>query len=414
MSKKNITEIVKPKLWIVTEVFYPDQTSTAYIMSKIANKMTEKYEVHVITTDTLYQQNSKISENYFKLEEAIEVVRIKSGSLNKNNLIQRSIRLFILSNLLYNELKRRISSNEKVFIVTNPAPLLLKCAKLKKKKNILLNILIHDVFPENTIPAGIIRSRNSFLFKLLSCRFNKAYGMADKLIVLGRDMKEVVGQKVLKSKQRPDITIIENWGDVDNIIPFINKPELLDNRHKNGFLTIQYAGNIGRVQGLDSFLELFSYSNNKQLVLDLWGDGALAGSLKELVATKGLNSRVNFYGNYSRDEQNIVLNSMDIALVTLSDGMFGLGVPSKTYNILSAGKPILFIGDLNSEIALLIREESIGFCFSPNDKKGIIDFLNGLTPSYFPLLAEMGNRARIVAENKYSENSILNKFLETL
>jgi hypothetical protein len=28
---------------------------------------------------------------------------------------------------------------------------------------------------------------------------------------------------------------------------------------------------------------------------------------------------------------------MDIALVTLSDGMFGLGVPSKTYNILSAG-----------------------------------------------------------------------------
>jgi len=414
VNKKNVTERVKPKLWIVTEIFYPDQTSTAYILSKIANKMTEKYEVHVITTDTLYQKNSKISENYFKLEEAIEVVRIKSGSLNKNSLIQRSIRLFILSNLLYNELKRRVSSNEKVFIVTNPAPLLLKCANLKKKKNILLNILIHDVFPENTIPAGIIRSRNSFLFKLLSCRFNKAYGMADKLIVLGRDMKEVVEQKVLKSKHRPAITIIENWGDVDNIIPFVNKPELLDNRHQNGFLTIQYAGNIGRVQGLDSFLELFSYSNNKQLVLDLWGDGALTGSLKELVDTKGLNSRVNFYGNYSRDEQNIVLNSMDIALVTLSDGMFGLGVPSKTYNILSAGKPILFIGDLNSEVALLIREESIGFCFSSYDKKGIIDFLNGLTPSYFPQLAEMGNRARIVAENKYSENSILNKFLETL
>ena len=409
----NETE-VKPKLWMVTELFYPDQTSTAYILSKIANKMTEKYEVHVITTDIPYQQNSKISENYFKLEEAIEVVRIKSGSLNKNNLIQRFIRLFMLSNLLYNELKRRVSSNEKVFIVTNPAPLLLKCAKLKKKKNILLNILIHDVFPENTIPAGIIRSRNSFLFKLLSCRFNKAYGMADKLIVLGRDMKEVVEQKVLKSKQRPDITIIENWGDVDNIIPFLNKPELLDNRHQNGFLTIQYAGNIGRVQGLDSFLELFSYSNNKQLVLDLWGDGALAGSLKELVDTKGLNSRVNFYGNYSRDEQNIVLNSMDIALVTLSDGMFGLGVPSKTYNILSAGKPILFIGDLNSEVALLIREESIGFCFSSDDKKGIIDFLNGLTPSYFPQLAEMGNRARIVAEKKYSERTILNKFLETV
>ncbi len=73
--------------------------------------------------------------------------------------------------------------------------------------------------------------------------------MADKLIVLGRDMKEVVGQKVLKSKQRPDIPIIENWGDVDNIIPFINKPELLDNRHKNGFLTIQYAETLVECKG---------------------------------------------------------------------------------------------------------------------------------------------------------------------
>jgi hypothetical protein len=62
----------------------------------------------------------------------------------------------------------------------------------------------------------------------------------------------------------------------------------------------------------------------------------------------------------------------------------------------------------------LIREESIGFCFSPNDKKGIIDFLNGLTPSYFPQIAEMRNRARIVAEKKYSERTILNKFLETV
>jgi hypothetical protein len=70
MSKKNITEIVKPKLWIVTEVFYPDQTSTAYIMSKIANKMTEKYEVHVITMIHWYQQNSKISGKLFHVRRS--------------------------------------------------------------------------------------------------------------------------------------------------------------------------------------------------------------------------------------------------------------------------------------------------------------------------------------------------------
>lgn len=407
--------LTKSKLWIVTELFYPDQTSTAYILSKIANKMAEKYDVSVITTGNLYQDNSKISENYFKLDESIEVIRIKSSDLDKNSLMQRAIRLLSLSNQLYSELKKRVNKNDKVFIVTNPAMLLLKCAKLKKKKSIDLTILIHDVFPENTIPAGIISSKNSIVFKLLSSRFNKAYGRADKLIVLGRDMKEMVEQKVFKSKPKPEIEIIENWGDVDNIRPSSQSNQsLLNKRHSGEQVTIQYAGNIGRVQGLDAFIDLFHRSKNKHLVFDLWGDGALTEFLKEDITSKGLTNRVNFHGNYSREEQNNVLNSTDLALVTLSDGMYGLGVPSKTYNILAAGKPILFIGDLGSEIALLVKEESIGYCFSPDDKAGIIDFLDNLTIDSLQQLKEMGERARRVAESKYSEKAILTKFLEAL
>lgn len=406
--------MTKTKLWIVTELFYPDQTSTAYILSKIANKMTDKFYVNVITTGSLYQQNSKKSDNYFNLDESINLIRVKSVKLNKNNLIKRSLRLFTISNLLYKELKYRVSDNETVLIVTNPAPLILKCAKLKRKKNIDFNIIIHDVFPENTIPAGIIKSKKSILFKFLSYKFNKGYGMANKLIVLGRDMKVVVERKILKSKLKTEVKIIENWGDVENIYPLSLKPSILTKRHSDGILTIQYAGNIGRVQGLNSFLELFFRSNNNHLVFDLWGDGALTDSLIDTAAKMNIQARVNFFGNYSRDNQINVLNSTDISLVTLSDGMYGLGVPSKTYNILSAGKPILFIGDLNSEVALLIKEESIGYCFDPMDKEGIIGFLNNLSLSTLQQLEAMGNRARIIVENKYCEKTILNKFLETI
>lgn len=76
------------------------------------------------------------------------------------------------------------------------------------------------------------------------------------------------------------------------------------------------------------------------------GDGALKDKLIKYVEEIGLTNKINFFGNYSREEQNKILNYTDIALVTLSKGMYGLGVPSKTYNILAAGKPILFIGDL--------------------------------------------------------------------
>ena len=401
-----MSEVSKSKLWIVTELFYPDQTSTAYILSKIANRLTEKYDVNVITTDSLYQENISNSVKYFKLDESISVIRVKSKRLNKNSLIQRFVRLFAQSSSLYREFKNRVTKNDKVIIVTNPAPLIIKCANLKKRRDFHLNILVHDVFPENTIPAGIIPSKKSFLFKILAKRYNKAYANADKLIVLGRDMKDIVEQKIVGSKHEPEIVIIENWGDVDNIKP--------KERHQNEYITIQYAGNIGRVQGLESFINLIEKSVNKKLVFDLWGDGAMTDNLKSIVSEKGMNDRVNFHGSYSREKQNDILNSADIALVTLAEGMYGLGVPSKTYNILAAGKPVLYIGDLNSEIALMVNEESVGYCFSQNDKEGIINFLNELQLGLLPKLEEMGKRARRLAEIRYSEDAILDKFLNVV
>lgn len=56
--------------------------------------------------------------------------------------------------------------------------------------------------------------------------------------------------------------------------------------------------------------------------------------------------------------------------------MYGLGVPSKTYNILASGRPILFFGPKNSEIDLLVRENGIGYCDWPErwDKETLIQW----------------------------------------
>ncbi len=404
----------KPKLWIVTELFYPDQTSTSYILSKIADKMTEKYEVTVITNSDLYQKNNFISPSYFSIRKEIKILRVKTKQRDKNNLIQRTIKFISLSLKLSKLLWKKVAYGEKVLIVTNPAPLMILTALIKKIKRIKLFILIHDVFPENTIPTGIIKSPYSLIYRLSSFIFNKAYSSADCLIVLGRDMQKVVQKKISQSNKKPEIRIIENWGDIENIKPASEKPQILKERHENKELTIQYAGNIGRLQGLEYFVELFNHSENKKLYFDIWGDGAFKDKLIQYVEKNRLTKKINFYGSYSRDDQNRILNSTDIALVTLSKGMYGLGVPSKTYNILAAGKPILFIGDTESEIALLIREKTLGYCFSVDDEKGIIKFLNNLTIENLSQLEEMGKRGRIIVEKNYSKDIILTKFLETI
>ena len=127
-----------------------------------------------------------------------------------------------------------------------------------------------------------------------------------------------------------------------------------------------------------------------------------------------MEDQVKFYGPYSRNQQTDVLNDSDISLVTLVKGMYGLGVPSKTYNILAAGKPILYIGEKGTEIWRTVEDNYIGYCFEPDDKKGVVDFVQSLTIDSLPSLRTMGNMARELSERKYSKGTILTKFLETV
>jgi len=91
--------------------------------------------------------------------------------------------------------------------------------------------------------------------------------------------------------------------------------------------------------------------------------------------------------------------------------MYGLGVPSKSYNIMASGKPILFIGPTESEIALLVKKANIGFVFAPSEKDAIIDFLRKINIKDLGKLKDMGNNARKLAINEYSSDKILNNFL---
>lgn len=88
-------------------------------------------------------------------------------------------------------------------------------------------------------------------------------------------------------------------------------------------------------------------------------------------------------------------------MVTLQDGMYGLGVPSKTYNILASGRPIMFLGPKDSEIDLLVKEEGVGYCGWP-DKWDMGE------------LMAMGKKARKIAERDYAKDIVLNKFLNSI
>lgn len=394
-------------LWIATELFYPEETSTSFILTKIANRLSEKYHVKVVCGDPVYDKQKKSS--HFSLDSRVNVHRIKGWGGNKNSLLSRSLRFVFLSLSIFFYLWKNVKKGEKVFMVTNPAPLILLVSILKRLKKIELIILVHDVFPENTIPAGIIKSEKSVLYRVLRSIFDKAYSKADLLITLGRDMQKVIEAKIRKYNRRSKIEIIENWGDTEGIYPLLKEEVLNDNSSLKDRIIFQYAGNLGRVQGLIELLHIIKQVKNNRLVFHFVGEGAVKNTMLEYVEENKLKN-VFFDGAYSREDQLQILNKADVSFVSLAPKMFGLGVPSKTYNILAAGKPVLYVGEKNSEIDLLLREENIGYSFQHFEEQNILDFFNSFDETSVKELELMKQKARKVAEEKFSEEIILDKF----
>lgn len=389
---------MKPTLWIISELFYPEETSTAYIMTELANALSVKYSVKVICGPEVYDANKKRDANSsMALSPGVELHRVKGVRENKKNTLSRIRKFLLISKRLYEIAESSIKEGEKVFMVSNPFPLIVMMGRLRRRRNFTLSMLVHDVFPEGMIQRFHLRG---FVARWVMNIFNKAYGSTDLLISLGRDMCDLLGRK---TNGKVEIVQIENWGDTENILPSATGTD--------DILTIQYAGNIGRAQNIKEFIDLLKEAGNPSIRFDVWGTGEMEDSLKNYVDDIGLSDTVSFKGAYFRSQQNEVLNSCDIALVMLNSRMYGRGVPSKTYNILAAGKPVLYIGPEGSEIGLMVQENGIGYSFDNSSADVIASLLRSLKKSD---LSGMGEKSRALAEGSYSKQAILKKFVDTI
>ena len=240
------------KFWIVSQLFYPDETSTGYVMTKIAESLIDIGQVNVICGSSDYQSKNLSSKD--KLSEKINILRIQTPSLNKNKLINRIFVFFYFTTFVFFKIIFRVMKNETIVLVTNPPTLLFVVGLLKKVINFNLIIILQDIFPENAAASGIL-NKKTFVYKFILSFVNFGYKQADKLIACGEDMAQYFTTKGVDSNK---ISVIPNWADHELILPGLNidRNEYF-NMNLNDKIILEFAGNIGRVQGLDSFLNLF-------------------------------------------------------------------------------------------------------------------------------------------------------------
>ena len=396
------------KFWIISEIYYPVKTSTGYYVTEIAEYLAKKgMEVHVICTSSNYNKGESSSNVKEELRNGVHIHRVNTLNINKNQFIKRIIRLLLSSCELFLKSIFLIRKKDKVLIATNPAFLLLAMPIIKKIKGIYYSILVHDVFPENLVAIGKLKS-DSFLYKTVKRIFDSAYRSADLCLSIGRDMNEVLCQK---TQNKTNIKFIPIWSQNKEVRPIDKSESNLSNQlNLNDKFVFQFAGNLGHAQGIDNILQSIDLMKNENCYFLFIGGGAKYELIKDFSER---HKKVLLLGFQDRSKQNDFLNACDVGIVTLNDGMYGLGVPSKSYNIMAAGKPILLVADNNSEMGRCVNEYKIGWIVEPDNPKLLAKAMDKIVAETDEL-KKMKTNCRTIAETIYAEANILEEYYQVL
>jgi hypothetical protein len=376
-------------------------------MTSISEKLAGHADIHVLCGPSGYDGIAGSNQEF----KNVTIHRLSAFDFDKNNILLRLFRLLFLSAGMFFFGLFKVKKKDTLLLVTNPALSIPLFALLKLIKHFSFFILVHDVFPENLIPGGVIKASSNPVYKILKLIFNWSYKKADKLIVLGRDMFDIMASKTNYPEK---ITIIENWADITNVTPEdFSKNRIIIEEGLKDKIVFLFAGNIGRLQGLEFIFELLQGVKNPNIHFLFVGSGAMLPILKKKKRELGLQN-LSFLGSYPRNQQQLFLNASHFGVVTLEQSFYGLGVPSKSYNILAAGKPIFFLGNKNSEIFLMVKETGCGIAFSQDQKEEILIFLNNLRSEDLQFYQEIGLKGRVLVMDKYSKDIILDKFKKEL
>jgi glycosyltransferase involved in cell wall biosynthesis len=382
---------------IFSEFYYPDLLSSGYYMTEIAEKLALKHQVTVITTGESTHVTNEITNN-------VSIIRIPKKNFNKNILFQRLINFIYLSFQFYLIGRKKINRNSEVICVTNPSLFIPVIAYLKKVRKFRLTYFIHDVFPENLIATNILKSVNPF-YKIIYWIFQKSFFQSNRIVTCGRDMKLLFEHKL--PDYLGEVLFIPNWGETDKIYPDNNlKKETLKEHNIESKFIFQFAGNLGRGQGINNLLTAVKTINDPKVHFLFFGKGVYENELKGF----SQDQKITYGGTFERNQSNKYLNACDVSIISLQEGMLGLGVPSKSYNILSAGKPILYIGEKSSEIGLLVEENKIGKICQSGSVDSIIDGINWFLSIDKNELTEISQRALNISKF-YSKEKILAEYM---
>lgn len=238
-------------------------------------------------------------------------------------------------------------------------------AIIKKSRHIPFIYNLQDIFPDSLVSAGLTQ-KDSFIWHIGRKIEDFTYRNADKIIVISEDFKRNIA---LKGVPENKIEVIPNWVDENAVIPISRSDNKLIGKYDlpADKFYVTYCGNIGLSQNMNMLIDVAEeLSDLSDIRFVLIGEGAYKNEVMQMIKERGLENFIVLPFQPYEDISH-VFSLGDVGLVISKPGVGENSVPSKTWSIMAAGRPVLASFDENS-LKSIIEANQAGIFTTAGDK----------------------------------------------
>ena len=330
--------------------------STGYLMVDIVNAYKERYNDVVLIAGSI-----KVAERAVNSGISID----KIIAYDRRSAFRRAFTWIVATFQILFKLIFKYKDYDIVY-VTNPPMSYFISLFIRRP----FSVIVYDVYPDGLKDIGIT-SRNLF-YKIWAYLNKKCLKKATCVFTLSKGMEELLKQyvNIKKIKIIPVWAASEGFCKVDKVInPFVKKYSL-----DNKFIVL-YSGNIGYSHDVEPLLEVANYlKEEKDICFLIVGEGKKKKIVQDKVKEYGLSSCL-FLTWQNATVFPYLLSAADVGVVSINEEAAKVSVPSKTFNLLAAGLPLLCIAPHTSELSSIIDRFKNGKCFDKCEVNEMADYI---------------------------------------
>jgi colanic acid biosynthesis glycosyl transferase WcaI len=353
----------------VNRFYLPDLSATSQMLGGIASALASDGRPVTVVTSRLRYDRGGASLPAAERLDGVEVRRVWSTRFGRDHLAGRAVDYlsFYLSAAI--TLLFTLRRGQVLVAKTDPPLVAIACAPAAWLRRARRVNWLQDVFPEIAVALDV-PVMPGFAIRALRGLRDRACRTAAMNVVLGERMRaHFIGRGVDPAR----ITVIPNWADGRTIRPLPAGASAL--RAELGLgdrFVVAYSGNLGRAHDVDTLLGAAAALHDDASVAFLMiGAGAGMAALASAAERRGLHNLL-FRPYQPAERLADALAAGDVHLVSLRPELEGLIVPSKLYGIYAAGRPVLFVGDPEGEVALELARAGSGLSVACGDAAGLV------------------------------------------